>query len=118
MLGEGSHRYLTLSRHVQVNRFRSDVSKVLKHQPNRRVSLKLFEETFEKAIGKQFKPQDYGLCLLEDLLDRLIESKSIVIFDVNEEKNICFSMKDLTEEQSVRVKQFAVEVRFIRSPFN
>lgn len=84
--------------------------RVLKSQPSKQIAMDSFADAFEKSAGKRFDPREYGLCELSDLLKCLTESKSITMNLAVGRDMIAIQKKELSQEQLVKVKQFALEV--------
>ena len=61
IIGEGSRAMITLSHRAQVKRFTSDLLKVLKTQPAKRLALYDLPGAFSKTLLKSFKICDYGV---------------------------------------------------------
>ena len=61
IIGEGSRAMITLSHRAQVKRFTSDLLKVLKTQPAKRLALYDLPAMFSKSLLKTFKISDYGV---------------------------------------------------------
>lgn len=110
IMGDGTRRVITLSHSAQVRRFTSDLLRVLKVQPSKQISITSFSVAYEKVMNKPFNPVEYGLCMFEDLLQEVPEN-TIVFIRNNDEVFIAIPKREQTNEEIIRTKQFAVEVR-------
>ncbi|XP_031354621.1 meiosis regulator and mRNA stability factor 1-like [Photinus pyralis] len=106
---------ITLTHSVQVRRFTSDLLRVLKGQSLQRVSFVNFPAAYEKVFHKTFKPAEYGLCDLEDLLAEIPDG-TVTVDEVN---TIAIPKREQTAEQVERTNQFRSEIEefLCQSPY-
>nr|XP_022317028.1 meiosis regulator and mRNA stability factor 1-like [Crassostrea virginica] len=124
VLGTGDRKMLTLSHKAQIRRFTSDLTKILKSQPGKQLSVSSIPEAFTLAFNKQFDVAEYGMAYLDDLLSEL-PATSIVISNEGRDGIVTLPRKDQSPEEIERTKQFALEVVDLlkhnpqcRMPFN
>lgn len=109
IIGEGSKRIITLSHPAQIRRFTSDLLRVLKSQVSKQINISEFSSAYERVLSRPFDPVDYGMCVIQDLLEEISEN-TIVVKNVGNDINIGIPKKEQTSEEIMRTKQFAVEV--------
>ena len=113
ILGEGSKRTLTLTHREQTKRFASDLIRVLKSQPKKRLILKDFPELYQKTLSKPFNISNYGVCNITDILVDVWEGTVIITYPPNgstEDIIIEIPKKERTMEEKERTKSFARDV--------
>lgn len=90
-----------------MRRFTSDLLRVLKI--SKQVSLCEFPVAYKKVMHKTFNPVEYGLCILEDLLEEVPEN-TVVISERNNLVTIAIPKREQTIEEMQKTQQFAAEV--------
>nr|CAD7455881.1 unnamed protein product [Timema tahoe] len=109
VMGEGNKRVVTLSHHMQVRRFCSDLLRVLKSQATKHVLLAEFPKAYQRVLNKPWDIVDYGVCEMEDLLSELPEN-SVVVFQQENDVAISIPKREQTLEEIEKTKQFSGEV--------
>lgn len=107
IIGDGFRKMITLTHTTQMKRFTSDLLRVLRAQPLKKISIQEFPIAFEKVMNKQFNSVDYGLCMFDDLLDEVPEN---TIVRENGDIVISIPKREQTDEEILRTKQFVSEV--------
>ncbi|XP_015788232.1 meiosis regulator and mRNA stability factor 1 [Tetranychus urticae] len=79
ILGEGSKKMLTLTHREQTKRFASDLIRVLKAQPAKRLTLGELPSKYEKVLEKPFSIENYGVCCVTDILVDVWEGTVVII---------------------------------------
>ncbi|PAA81281.1 hypothetical protein BOX15_Mlig007491g1 [Macrostomum lignano] len=74
VVGSGPARMIFLTHRVQVRRFSSDLSKILKLAPAKQCLASELPYYMNRLFGRQFNIADYGVCFLEDMLEELPEN--------------------------------------------
>ena len=122
VMGEGSKRAITLTHREQIKRFVSDLLRVLKAQPGKRLLLSELPQLFEKTFEKTFRVQDYGVCFVEDMLSNVWPGTLVMTCIRNEEDKdaehgmtvddqlIELPKREQSEEERQRTRTFAAEV--------
>lgn len=73
IIGDGTNRYITLTHREQIKRFASDLIKVVKSQPGKKLKLSQFANAYEMVLGRVFKVEDYGTNNINVLLAEIWE---------------------------------------------
>lgn len=73
IIGDGTNRYITLTHREQIKRFASDLIKVVKSQPGKKLKLSQFALAYEQVLGKTFYVEDYGTNNINVLLAEIWE---------------------------------------------
>lgn len=73
IVGEGTNRYITLTHREQIKRFASDLIKVVKSQPGKKLKLSQFARAYEQVLGRTFRVEDYGTNNINVLLAEIWE---------------------------------------------
>lgn len=73
ILGDGTNRYITLTHREQIKRFASDLIKVVKSQPGKKLKLSQFAQAYEQVLGRTFNVEDYGTNNINVLLAEIWE---------------------------------------------
>lgn len=73
------NRYITLTHREQIKRFASDLIKVVKSQPGKRLKLSRFAKAYEQVLGRQFRIEDYGTNDINVLLVEIWEGTINII---------------------------------------
>ncbi|CAH2260947.1 jg17721 [Pararge aegeria aegeria] len=105
VLGSGSYRVITISAAAQSKRWTSDLVKILNAQPNRAMNVHDIPELYHTIIGRPFNTVDYGVCTLEELIEK-VSPESVKI---GPDGSIALPRQTPTREDSARFGQFAVE---------
>lgn len=96
IVGDGSNRYITLTHREQIKRFASDLIKVVKSQPGKKLRLSKFSQAYEQVLGRKFRVEDYGTSDINVLLSEIWEG-TINIIPIRKEKSIVDSPLFVTE---------------------
>ncbi|XP_050346256.1 meiosis regulator and mRNA stability factor 1 [Nymphalis io] len=105
VLGSGSYRVITISAAAQGRRWTSDLLKVLKAQPGRTIMLQDIPELYQATIGRPFSTVDYGVCTMEELMERVVPQSVIIGHD----GTVSLPRRTPTPEERARTVQFAVQ---------
>lgn len=73
IIGDGTNRYITLTHREQIKRFASDLIKVVKSQPGKKLRLSQFAKAYEQVLGRLFRLEDYGTNNINVLLAEIWE---------------------------------------------
>lgn len=73
IIGDGTNRYITLTHREQIKRFASDLIKVVKSQPGKKLKLSSFARAYEQVLGRLFRLEDYGTNNINVLLAEIWE---------------------------------------------
>jgi len=73
IIGDGTNRYITLTHREQIKRFASDLIKVVKSQPGKKLKLSQFAKAYEQVLGRAFRVEDYGTNNINVLLAEIWE---------------------------------------------
>lgn len=73
IIGDGTNRYITLTHREQIKRFASDLIKVVKSQPGKKLKLSQFARAYEQVLGRIFRIEDYGTNNINVLLAEIWE---------------------------------------------
>lgn len=73
IIGDGTNRYITLTHREQIKRFASDLIKVVKSQPGKKLKLSQFARAYEQVLGRIFRVEDYGTNNINVLLAEIWE---------------------------------------------
>ena len=89
IIGDGTttNRFITLTHREQIKRFASDLIKVVKSQPGKRLRLSQFAQAYEQVLGRVFRVEDYGTNDINVLLVEIWEG-TINIIPINRESII------------------------------
>lgn len=79
IVGDGTNRYITLTHREQIKRFASDLIKVVKSQPGKKLKLSHFAKAYERALGRSFRVEDYGTSNMNSLLAEIWEGTINII---------------------------------------
>lgn len=79
IVGDGSNRYITLTHREQIKRFASDLIKVVKSQPGKKLKLSKFAQAYEQVLGRKFRVEDYGTSDINVLLSEIWEGTINII---------------------------------------
>ncbi|XP_034830652.1 meiosis regulator and mRNA stability factor 1 isoform X1 [Maniola hyperantus] len=105
VLGSGSYRVVTISAGAQNKRWTSDLIKILNHQPGGAINVQQIPELYQTTIGRPFNTIDYGVCTIEELLEK-VAPESV---DIAPDGTIRLPRKVPTSEDVAQTKQFAIE---------
>ncbi|CAH2037602.1 unnamed protein product, partial [Iphiclides podalirius] len=105
VLGSGSYRVITISAAAQSRRWTSDLVKLLKAQPGRVVAPRDIPQLYQVAFGRPFSPIDYGLCTLDELMQRVAPQAVVMCPD----GGVALPRRTPTPEERARTSQFAVQ---------
>ena len=79
IVGDGTNRYITLTHREQIKRFASDLIKVVKSQPGKKLKLSQFPQAYEQVLGRSFRIEDYGTNNINVLLAEIWEGTINII---------------------------------------
>lgn len=79
IIGDGTNRYITLTQREQIKRFASDLIKVVKSQPGKKLKLSQFAQSYEQVLGRTFRIEDYGTNNINVLLAEIWEGTINII---------------------------------------
>lgn len=81
IIGDGTtnNRYITLTHREQIKRFASDLIKVVKSQPGKKLKLSQFARAYEQVLGRTFRIEDYGTNNINVLLAEIWEGTINII---------------------------------------
>lgn len=105
VLGSGSYRVITISAAAQGKRWTTDLLKILKAQPGRTILVQDIPDLYQSVIGRAFSTVDYGVCTIEELMDK-VTPQSVII---NPDDTISLPRRTPTPEERARTVQFAVQ---------
>ncbi|CAH0667451.1 unnamed protein product [Chilo suppressalis] len=105
VLGSGSSRIITISASAQSRRWTSDLVKLLKAQPGRAILPLDIAQLYQETFGKPFSTVDYGVCTLNELIQR-VAPQSVTI---GTDGTISLPRRTPTPEERARTGQFALE---------
>ncbi|XP_041977942.1 meiosis regulator and mRNA stability factor 1 isoform X2 [Aricia agestis] len=104
VLGSGSYRVITISATAQNRRWTSDLIKLLKAQPGRAVMLHDVPQLYQATFGRPFSPVDYGVCTVEELLEK-VAPQSIIMAD----GMLSLPRRTPTPEEQARTIEFGIQ---------
>lgn len=87
VMGEGENRQITLTHKVQMQRFRTDLLRILRTQSTKSILLSHLPMIFEQvqcsgsstSQFRKFNITDYGVCDINDILDALVNTNVVVV---------------------------------------
>lgn len=79
VMGEGENRQITLTHKIQMQRFKTDLLRILRAQSAKSILLSHMPIIFEQVQGKKFNITDYGVCDINDILDSLVNTNVVVV---------------------------------------
>jgi hypothetical protein len=81
IIGDGTtnNRYITLTHREQIKRFASDLIKVVKSQPGKRLRLSQFGQAYQQVLSRTFRVEDYGTNNINVLLAEIWEGTINII---------------------------------------
>uniref|UniRef100_A0A6G1S6X4 Limkain-b1 n=1 Tax=Aceria tosichella TaxID=561515 RepID=A0A6G1S6X4_9ACAR len=81
IIGDGTtaNRYITLTHREQIKRFASDLIKVVKSQPGKRLRLSQFARAYQQVLARTFRVEDYGTNNINVLLAEIWEGTINII---------------------------------------
>lgn len=112
IVGEGNNRYITLTHGEQIKRFASDLIKVVKSQPGKKLKLSQFPRAYEQVLGRTFRIEDYGTDDINNLLAEIWEG-TLNIIPINDEyPDAWFEIpkRERSEKEVRRTKYFVRDV--------
>ncbi|CAK1547136.1 unnamed protein product [Leptosia nina] len=105
VLGSGSYRVITISAAAQRRRWTSDLLKILNAQPGHVIYAHRLPQIYQATMTRPFSPVDYGVCTVEDLLERTIPGS--VVFGAD--GAISLPTQSPRQEDYSRILQFATQ---------
>uniref|UniRef100_A0A1B6J5V4 HTH OST-type domain-containing protein n=1 Tax=Homalodisca liturata TaxID=320908 RepID=A0A1B6J5V4_9HEMI len=109
VMGEGNGRMVTLTHRAQIERFSTDLLKLVKSQSSKQLSLQELPTVWERTLGHKLESTDYGLCYTEDLLSQVPDS-ILLITKHQDETIISIPRRPQTLSERERTRHFAVQV--------
>ncbi|XP_072932051.1 meiosis regulator and mRNA stability factor 1 isoform X2 [Epargyreus clarus] len=106
VLGSGSYRVITISASAQGRRWTSDLVKLLNSQPGRIIHVQDIPQLYQATIGRPFTPVDYGVCTVEELMERVTPQSVIISSD----GTVALPRRTPTPEERARTIEFAKQV--------
>lgn len=79
VMGEGENRQITLTHRVQMQRFKTDLMRILRTQSTKSILLSHVPMVYEQVQGRKFNITDYGVCDVNDILEALIKTNVVVV---------------------------------------
>lgn len=79
VMGEGENRQITLTHKIQLQRFKTDLLRILRSQSTKSILLSHMPMIFEQVQGRKFNITDYGVCDINDILDALVNTNVVVV---------------------------------------
>ncbi|XP_071966064.1 meiosis regulator and mRNA stability factor 1-like [Antedon mediterranea] len=109
LLGAGDKQILTLTHQVQIKRFAQDVTKVLRSQASKQVTLEDLPAAFQRCLSRPFNIVEYGVCEVQDIIVD-IPNTVIMVDGVGDDITLSIPHRDQTPEEIVRTQRFGREV--------
>lgn len=112
VMGEGENRQITLTHKVQMQRFKTDLLRILRTQSTKSILLSHIPMIYEQVQGRKFNVTDYGVCDITDILNALVNTNVVVVNSIPHMKDIMISIpkrKQSTAEME-KTSHFAAEV--------
>lgn len=82
IMGEGENRQITLTHRIQMQRFKTDLLRILRTQSSKSLLLSHIPMIFEQVQGRKFNITDYGVCDINDILDSLVNTNVVVVNNI------------------------------------
>lgn len=79
VMGEGENRQITLTHRIQMQRFKTDLLRILRTQSTKSILLSHMPMIYEQVQGRKFNITDYGVCDIDDILDALVNTNVVVV---------------------------------------
>lgn len=79
VMGEGENRQITLTHRVQMQRFKTDLLRILRTQSTKSILLSHLPIIYEQVQCRKFNITDYGVCDVNDILDALVNTNVVVV---------------------------------------
>lgn len=79
VMGEGENRQITLTHRIQMQRFKTDLLRILRTQSSKSLLLSHIPMIYEQVQGRKFNVTDYGVCDINDILDSLVNTNVVVV---------------------------------------
>lgn len=96
---------ITISAAAQSRRWSTDLVKLLRGQSGRPIFLSDIPQLYQIAFGRPFAPVDYGVCTIQELMQR-VTPQSVVF---GSDGSISLPRRTPTPEEKSRTVQFAVQ---------
>lgn len=112
VMGEGENRQITLTHKVQMQRFKTDLLRILRTQSTKSILLSHMPMIYEQVHGRKFNIVDYGVCYVNDILEALVNTNVVVVNSIPHMKDTMISIpkrKQSTAEME-KTSHFAAEV--------
>ncbi|XP_055307961.1 meiosis regulator and mRNA stability factor 1-like [Sitodiplosis mosellana] len=112
VMGEGENRQITLTHKVQMQRFKTDLLRILRTQSTKSILLSHIPMIYEQVQGRKFNVTDYGVCDINDILNTLVNTNVVVVNSIPHMKDTMISIpkrKQSTAEME-KTSHFAAEV--------
>lgn len=111
VMGEGENRQITLTYKVQMQRFKTDLLRILRTQSTKSILLSQMSKVYENSLGRKFNITDYGVCDINDILDGLVNSNVVVVNKYHDmDTMISIPKRKQSASEVDKTSQFAAEV--------
>lgn len=112
VMGEGENRQITLTHKVQMQRFKTDLLRILRTQSTKSILLSHIPMIYEQVQGRKFNVTDYGVCDINDILDTLIHTNVVVANYIPHMKDTIISIpkRKQSAAEIEKTSNFAAEV--------
>lgn len=114
ILGGGSRKMLTLTHREQAKRFASDLIRILKAQPGKKMTLGQLPFLYEKTLEKSFHVENYGICFIGDIISDIWEGTVLITYPEKgapiEDIQIEIPKKERTQEEKDRTKLLVKDI--------
>lgn len=111
VMGEGENRQITLTYRVQIQRFKTDLLRILRTQSTKSLLLSQLPVVYESVLVRKFNITDYGVCDINDILDGLINANVVVAMKYHDmDTMISIPKRKQSASEKDKTCQFASEV--------
>lgn len=112
VMGEGENRQITLTHRVQMQRFKTDLLRILRTQSSKSLLLSHMPMIYEQVQGRKFNITDYGVCDINDILDGLVNTNVVVVNSIPHIMDMMISMPKRKQSMAEveKTTNFAAEV--------
>lgn len=110
VMGEGENRQITLTHRIQMQRFKTDLLRILRIQSSKSILLSQMPIIYEQVQGKKFNIVDYGVCDILDILDALVNTNVVVVSQHAMDMMISIPKRKQSAAEVNKTSDFAAEV--------
>lgn len=112
VMGEGENRQITLTHRIQMQRFKTDLLRILRTQTSKSLLLSHIPTIYEQVQGRKFNITDYGVCDINDILDSLVNTNVVVVNSIPYMMDTMISMpkRKQSSAEVEKTSNFAAEV--------